>query len=83
MYPRGDGKQAAVKAWNSAGLDDEAYAIIADVTARKARDQKWKDPDFIPYASTYLNQERWRDEWQTKTPAREQSEWELRMAGAV
>lgn len=68
-YPRKVGKGAAYKAWEKAVDKVEPETIIAKI-------QQWKssvdfpDPDFIPHASTWLNQERWHDEYsdQKKIP---------------
>lgn len=62
-YPRKDAKKAAEKIWERKKLDQSADRIIADVAARIADPGQWTDPKFIPYATTYLNQVRWMDEW--------------------
>jgi hypothetical protein len=59
-YPRSDAKKDAVKIWARKGFDAIADTIIADVR-RRLTDGSWADPKFVPYASTYLNGERWSD----------------------
>lgn len=61
-YPRKQGKQAALKTWKARGLDAIADEIIADVRLRWQREWRWKDRQYIPHGSTYLNQQRWEDE---------------------
>jgi len=71
IYPRKEGKGAARKAWLKAiGIikrtqdDPERYLkemtqrYRAHVDARSSRDRK-----FIPHAATWLNQERWTDDF--------------------
>lgn len=60
IYPRKRGKVEALKAWKRKSLDGIGYLIIADT--KKRVEVEWKDPKFIPYASTYINQERWEDD---------------------
>ncbi|MBE2211195.1 MAG: helix-turn-helix domain-containing protein [Xanthomonadaceae bacterium] len=62
-YPRKDAKQAAEKVWKRKKLSKVAGKIIADVLARVADAGQWTEIKFTPYATTYLNQERWNDEW--------------------
>lgn len=60
QYPKKKGKAQALKAWKRKKLDKHADAIIADTMKRSVIE--WRDPQFIPMASTYINQERWLDE---------------------
>ena len=46
--------------WKRKKLDQHADIIIADTMKRA--EVEWSDPQFIPMASTYINQERWKDE---------------------
>lgn len=58
VYPLKKGKKKAEESWNK--IDPELYEkIIQSVEKQKAG---WKDPQFIPYPATWLNQERWEDE---------------------
>lgn len=66
-YPRKAGsKQKARASWVRQQLDSRADSIIANVVDRAANDQQWTNPTYIPHPTTFLNQERWNDEW---TPA--------------
>lgn len=56
-------KKRCVEIWRRKHLDDDADELIADVVERMQKDQKWID-GFAPTAPTYLNQERWEDEYQ-------------------
>jgi len=64
VYPRKEGKAACLKKWEQKRLDDLAEIIVAHVTKRAKEDKKWKD-GFIPMPLTFLNQERWTDEYET------------------
>jgi len=66
-YPKKRGKAEARKTWKRRKLDRIADEIIADTISRTKLE--WKDPQFIPMASTYVNQERWQDEIETSTTA--------------
>lgn len=63
IYPRKTAKGAAEKAWEKAcGLTDPEKIIAA------AERATWPtDPQFIPHASTWLNQKRWLDEAPKRT----------------
>jgi len=57
-YPRKTAKGAAEKAWEKAARLEDPEKII-DAVGRAS----WpNDPQFIPHASTWLNQKRWLDE---------------------
>lgn len=63
-YPRKDARAVALASWLKLKPDDELRAkIVAHVTAR-AQSKDWtKDGgQFVPMASTFLNQRRWEDE---------------------
>ena len=66
QYPRKQGKAQARKTWKRKNYDAIADKIIADTKERSR--VEWphliatKDVSLIPYASTYVNQERWQDE---------------------
>lgn len=62
VYPKKKDKIGAEKIWDRDKLDPLADKIIADVQLRPTADPDWKDPQFIPYPSTYLNRKRWTDE---------------------
>jgi hypothetical protein len=61
-YPRKIGKGAARKAWASAIKKAEADDIIAAVDAF-ALSVRGEDRKFVAYPATWLNAERWEDEF--------------------
>jgi len=63
QYPRREAKAKAQAIWTKQKLDRHADAILTDVAARIADPLQWSDPQYIPHATTYLNQRRWEDEW--------------------
>lgn len=60
IYPKKKGKVAARNAWKRKNLDSQADDIIRDTKERMR--VEWNDKQYIPMASTYVNQERWHDE---------------------
>lgn len=63
-YPRkvGDGKKLRAT-WKARNLDAEAEKIIGNVRERVAHDRQWRDKQFIPHPTTFINQSRWLDDW--------------------
>ena len=61
-YPRHTSRQAAIKAWDALRPADELIDRIAEALRRQKATEEWTRGIGIPYASTYLNQERWLDE---------------------
>lgn len=62
VYPRKENKKKALGLWRNKKLDSLTDAIVADVQHRISKHEQWKNPKFIPHATTYLNGERWNDE---------------------
>ena len=60
IYPRIEGKKAALQAWQAKRLDQIADVIIQDVARRKVEHGQWLD-GIYPHAATYLRNERWTD----------------------
>jgi len=63
IYPKKEGKGAAKKAYEKAifaGASPET--LLAAVALAKDKSDKWRD-GFIPMPTTWLNQERWEDEF--------------------
>lgn len=58
LYPRHESKVKADKKWKSLSVKNQRAAMAA-LPNHIAR---WEDPKFIPHATTWLNQERWKDE---------------------
>lgn len=67
-YPRKQGKANAQKAWAKQKLDPQLDTILRHVELMRCEDVGWQDPQYIPHASTYLNQQRWHDEPQRGNP---------------
>jgi hypothetical protein len=63
LYPNKTAKAQAWKSWKTHQLATQADRIMADVTVRLSQDERWQR-GIIPNPSTYLNQQRWNDEWQ-------------------
>lgn len=61
FYPRGEKKQAAIRAWDKLRPDDELIAQIGRSLKRQKASEDWQRGIGIPYASSYLNGERWTD----------------------
>lgn len=65
FYPRHTSKQAAIKAWDKLKPSDELIAVIGKALRRQKASEEWQNGIGIPYASTYLNNQRWTDEADT------------------
>lgn len=61
-YPRHEGKQKAIAAWDRLKPDDRLLTRMALGLARQLASEEWNRGIGIPYASTWLNQQRWTDE---------------------
>ena len=61
FYPRGEDKQAAIRAWDRLQPDDALIDTIARALVRQMQSEDWSKGIGIPYASTYLNGRRWTD----------------------
>jgi len=63
QYPRKASRKKAESAWRTSVRKRDIDTIMAALTAHKRR---WREEGttsiYIPYASTWLNQERWKDE---------------------
>ena len=64
IYPRKDSKQAALKAWCKLRPDRALCGVMAAALERDKHSKQWcKDGgEFIPMASTWINQRRWDDQ---------------------
>ena len=63
VYPRKTAKQPSQKAWLKLNIKDQMKAIKDCIPRYKDTPKQ-----FIPHASTYLNQERWDEEIITEEP---------------
>jgi|TARA_Y100000310_G_scaffold333702_1_gene411779 hypothetical protein len=74
-YPKKVGKPKALEAWLK--IETGLYQQIIDhVATRAEHDEQWEreDGQFIPYPATFLNQERWEDEWEGQESVKPVSE---------
>lgn len=65
-YPRKDGKAQALKAWNKAGKSLPEISFILQKIDEMLSQYRIKHPSgtqFIPMASTWINNKRWEDEY--------------------
>lgn len=94
LYPRKRGsKPGAKRTWIKKRLAMRENELIEILEQQIAMDAQWRDKQFIPYPTTYLNQERWNDEIdigsseQPETAReraqRELAEWERSNSGTV
>ena len=60
-YPRGESKQAAIRAWDNLKPDDDLLAVMGRALEIQKASKMWQDGIGIPYASTWLNQRRWTE----------------------
>lgn len=67
LYPRGEAKQAAIKAWDALKADDDLLIAMGRALLSQMASREWSEGVGIPYASTWLNQRRWTDT--SKAPA--------------
>ena len=61
-YPRGEGKQKAIHAWDRLKPNDDLLRSMALGLMRQLQSPDWQRGIGIPHASTWLNQRRWEDE---------------------
>lgn len=62
FYPRGESKQKAIQAWDKLKPSNELIDTMAQALKRQVASEAWRQGIGIPYASTWLNQQRWTDE---------------------
>ena len=60
-YPRGESKQAAIRAWDKLQPSDALIDEMAAALVRQMASESWQAGVGIPYASTWLNNRRWTD----------------------
>lgn len=67
VYPRHEKRADAEKAWAKHAPDEELTRRIVRAIELQIL-HTWRDSDFIPHPTTWLNGRRWEDEIQTKAP---------------
>ena len=65
------GKKPAKKAWVKIKPDDGLVENILSAVEKQKQRKQWQQKQFIPYPSTWLNQERWKDEVEDVSSFRE------------
>jgi len=71
VYPRKIGKKPAKLAWEKIKPDDGLLEKILLAVEKQKQTKQWQQKHFIPYPSTWLNQERWKDEVEDASSFRE------------
>jgi hypothetical protein len=61
-YPKKVGKDAAQKSFYKLKVDKELIQSILSAIEVQKKSNQWKDKQFIPNPTTWLNQRRWEDE---------------------
>lgn len=63
-YPRKDGRQAAVRAWDKLKPDKPLCRTMYAALKRQRQSEQWAEEGgrFIPHFSTWLNQRKWEDQ---------------------
>lgn len=61
-YPKKIAKSTAEKSFNKLKVNDELLKKILSSLEIQKQSRQWQDKQYIPHASTYLNQRRWEDE---------------------
>lgn len=75
IYPRKVNKKQAIKKWQKINPDDELLKkILQSLSTTISTEWKNRDEQYIPHASTWLNNERWNDELEAKQPIAQKKE---------
>lgn len=92
-YPRKVGRMKAEKIWRKLTWQEQEQAYQGITLWKQSED--WRDPLFIPHASTFLNQRRWEEEpvlramtindpgYYQRTPTPEQAERDKRQIAEI
>lgn len=68
VYPKKKNKKRAFKLWKDKNLRVISKEIIEKVTEQRKKDKKWSKIQYIPYPTTYLENERWKEEIIPRSP---------------
>ena len=77
LYPRKTNKAQARRAWIKLMPGQFLFDQMAENISERLKAGEWSDKQYIPHASTYLNNERWEDEVIAKTSGRTTLEQDL------
>lgn len=69
IYPKKQGKKEALRAYLKARKKISADTLLSALREVKQKDWRSRELQYIPHASTWLNQERWNDEVQEQKKA--------------
>ena len=61
LYPRGENKQGAIRAWDRLRPDEALMQRMSRALKAQLMSDQWTVGIGIPYASTWLNGQRWED----------------------
>lgn len=61
-YPRRVGRKQAEAKWNKLTAADQQFALASLLQWKQSYQWSLADGLYIPYGSTFMNQERWREE---------------------
>ena len=61
-YPRKTNKAFAKKCFDKVKVDEELLNKILKAIEQQKKSEQWKNPQYIPHPSSWLNGERWEDE---------------------
>lgn len=80
-YPRHVGKHAALKAWKKLKPTAKLITVmLAALDQQKANNWDGKAKEFMPHASTWINNRRWEDEIEDSRPVHKH-DWRCRDYG--
>lgn len=68
IYPKKKDKKRSLKIWIRDGLDSKLELILINLKNQVQFECQWKEKQYIPDPSTYLNGERWNDEITKEQP---------------
>ena len=66
IYPRKINKKKAEEKFLKICKDEETFNKIIDAVKVQTKTEQWKDVQYIPHPTTWLNGERWNDEVNVK-----------------
>ena len=69
-YPKHADKQSALRAFQKINPDEALLGVMITAIEKQKASAQWKDSQFIPLPSTWLNKKRWEDEVRTDQPVR-------------
>lgn len=75
LYPRGEAKQAAMRAWDKLRPDEQLLHTMGVALIYQMSSPQWQMGFAVPYASTWLSQGRWEDKLFTPPDPEEKGGW--------